>query len=238
MLMCPTAKCPTVGSRRNVVEDALLDALQQWLSEYKLDLSKATAENDSDSDSIRTAQSQISKTQKALDTMLQQKSNLYDFLEQGIYTQEIFLERSRILSARITDAENQISTLSEHIAALERRNTAHKELIPKIQGILDIYNTLDTPSEKNALLKTVLNHVVYSKSIGGRWGESDLDLYIYPKLPHTATEREPAKFSKGSSSQLSNHNLWKLPPRERTQILYRNHQTYVKDTCRLTGVFN
>ena len=48
--------------------------------------------------------------------------------------------------------------------------------------MLDVYATLRTPAEKNALLKTVLDHVVYFKSQGGAWRESDMQLYVYPKI--------------------------------------------------------
>ena len=39
-----------------------------------------------------------------------------------------------------------------------------------------------TAQAQNALLKTVLDHVVYFKSQGGAWRESDMRLYVYPKI--------------------------------------------------------
>lgn len=182
LLMCPTAKCPTVSSRRDTVEQALLLALKKWLADYTLDLSQISPA-DNAAQTIPAVTDQLARLERSLATLHQQKQTLYDFLEQGIYSQDVFLERSRILAERITDAEAQHRTLSHHLDALNQARTAQKMLIPQVQNVLDIYDTLTTPAEKNALLKTVLDHAVYAKSTGGKWQESDLCLYIYPKLP-------------------------------------------------------
>ena len=181
LVMCPTAKCPTVGSRRDVVEDALLQSLRAWLQNYKIDLGSIESAN-STAEAIRNAEQQISKLTKVLNTLHQQREKLYDLLEQGVYTQDVFLDRSRVLASRITEAESQFKTLSDHMASLQKSNDVQKQLIPQVQNVLDIYDTLTTPAEKNAMLKAVLKHVVYFKSVGGKWKESDLKLYIYPKL--------------------------------------------------------
>ena len=183
MVMCPTAKCPTMGSRRDVVEAALLDSLRTWLKAYQLDLESACSSPAETQDAVQHAALQIARLQKNLDTLNQQRGKLCDFLEQGIYSQDVFLERSRVLASRIVQAEAQLETLSGHLDTLRQSHDAQRDLFPHIQNILDIYDMLETPAEKNALLKSVLHHAVYSKSTGGQWRESDLKLYIYPKLP-------------------------------------------------------
>ena len=183
MVICPTSQCPTMGSRRDVVETALLNSLQQWLKDYQPDLEHKDPASDDTQASIQRTEFQIAKIQRNLDTMNQQRGKLYDFLEQGIYSQDVFWERSHVLASRISDAEMQLDTLSDHLNILKQSAAAQKDLVPRVQNILDIYNILETPAEKNALLKSVLHHAVYSKSTGGQWRESDLKLYIYPKLP-------------------------------------------------------
>lgn len=111
-----------------------------------------------------------------------QKGSLYDLLEQGLYSKDVFLERSRVLAARITETERQIETLRKHLGALRQAELTRKSVAPSIQNVLDVYATLGTPAEKNALLKTVLDHAVYFKSQGGAWRESDMRLYVYPKI--------------------------------------------------------
>lgn len=181
MVMCPTPKCPTMGSRRDVVEAALLAALREWLEDYTLRLdSLDLAQDDA---AIRTAKAQLANVQKQMDTLEQQKERLFDLLEQGIYTQEVFLTRSRTIATRISECNAQLETLSSHTEALQRMSDIRQSLIPQVQNVLDIYDTLETPAEKNALLKTVLEYAVYSKTTGGQWHESDLKLYLYPRLP-------------------------------------------------------
>jgi hypothetical protein len=57
--------------------------------------------------------------------------------------------------------------------------------IPKIEKILQLYKSTDDPVLKNKLLKEVLDKVVYTKTVNGRWHNSpgDFELVLYPKLP-------------------------------------------------------
>ena len=183
MVMCPTPKCPTVGSRRDVTEAALLDALRSWLQSYQI---AAEAQKTSDVQgnmlSVKSAEKALSRAKKGLDGLMQQKNRLFDLLEQGVYTNDVFLERSRVLAGRITEAEQQVASVREQLVALRKAEMTRNSLAPRIQNVLDIYDTLETPAEKNALLKTVLDHVIYSKTVGGRYRENNLQLYVYPKI--------------------------------------------------------
>ena len=184
MVMCPTAKCPTVGSRRDVAEAALLDAMRTWLKSYQVS-SKAQENARGNNDavpSVKSVESAISRARKGLDGLKQQKSRLFDLLEQGIYTNDVFMERSRVLAGRIAEAEKQVEALREHLIAMRKAELTRKSIAPRIQNVLDVYDTLETPAEKNALLKTVLDHVVYSKTVGGRYQENNLQLFVYPKI--------------------------------------------------------
>lgn len=181
MVMCPTAKCPTVGSRRDVAEAALLEALEAWLQNYQVSAKAQAAGQDLEStDTIKKA---LAQARKSLSGLEQQKSRLYDLVEQGVYTHEVFLERSRVLAGRISDAEKQVDALREHLAALKQAELARTSIVPRIQHVLDVYYTLETPEEKNRLLKTALDHVIYVKTVGGRYQDSDLQLYVFPKIP-------------------------------------------------------
>lgn len=181
MIMCPTAKCPTVGSRRDVTEAALLEALETWLENYHLS-AQAQAAAGNDLESVDTIKKALSQVRKSLAGLEQQKNRLYDLLEQGVYTHEVFLERSRILSGRISDTEKQIESLRDHLSALNQAELARASVVPRIQNVLEIYHTLETPEEKNRLLKTALDHVIYSKTMGGRYQENNLKLYVFPKI--------------------------------------------------------
>ena len=179
-LYCSTPGCSCVSSRFDTVEEAVLSSLRDWLSAYEVEVSSRTAQQDAKG--IRSAERTIEQAQKNLKALTEQKSRLYDLLEQGLYSQELFLERSHTLAQRISDAERTISTTQKQLAALRSAQDARLALIPNIQHVLDTFPQLDSPAEKNALLHTVLDHAVYQKSVGGRYAESDLKLYLYPKV--------------------------------------------------------
>ena len=133
--------------------------------------------------SIKTAEKALSRVRKSLKDLEQQKGRLFDLLEQGVYTNDVFLERSRLLTNRISEAEHQESVLRDHLASLRKTELIQRGIAPSIQNVLDIYDTLETVAEKNALLKTVLDHVVYTKTVASRFGKTDLKLYVFPKIP-------------------------------------------------------
>lgn len=126
------------------------------------------------------------KRARAFPGLEQQKSRLYDLVEQGVYTHEVFLERSRVLAGRISDTEKQVDALREHLAALKQAELARTSIVPRIQHVLDVYYTLETPEEKNRLLKTALDHVIYVKTVGGRYQDSDLAALCFPQDPRAA----------------------------------------------------
>lgn len=178
MLMCPTPKCETKGSRRDVVEKALMDGLENWLQNYQLKIAHQEKSGEEHAELERA----LASAEMSLTKLNTQKGNLFDLLEQGVYTQEIFLERSRLLAARISEAEKAAQNLRKHLAALNNVKQARRQLIPRIKSVLEIYDSLTNPADRNALLKSVLDHAVYSKTIGGQWKQSNMQLFVYPKL--------------------------------------------------------
>lgn len=180
MLMCPTKDCPTKGSVLEEVECSLLDAIRLWLAQYKV-----SAESEPASDHGRSVQNAIRAVTRFsgnLSTLQKQRDSLYDLLEQGVYTTALFLERSNAISAKIADAKQ---VLAEAQACLDsEQSLAENQLtiIPQIENILDQYTTLDTPQEKNELLKRALFKVIYTKTQGGRYAHSDMSLTVEPKI--------------------------------------------------------
>lgn len=188
MLLCPTPNCPTVGSRLDAVETALLDSLQDWMQTYKLSADAQKNGSVAGDEDVRAMERAIKKSEAGLATLQKQKSSLYDLLEQGVYTQTVFLERSRILAGKIGAAETQLTELHAHLSAIRRAELARKSTVPRIRHVLSVYDRLGTAAEKNALLKTVLDHAVYAKTVGGRYRESDLRLFVFPRLTPFGSE--------------------------------------------------
>ena len=182
MLICAYPYCDTKGSQLDVVEDAALDALRDIIEALRVGADtvqgKSTIEEE-----MRLLKAGRKATEKELATISQQQSRLYDLLERGIYSEDVFLQRSAELGRRKAEAEAKLADIRQRQTALEQTDRNRKEIIPRIQHVLDVYRSCETAQEKNDLLKTVVQRIEYSKTKGGRWQESDLQLHVYPKLP-------------------------------------------------------
>jgi len=180
-LMCTYTSCSTVSSDLSAVEAALLDALRVWYAEMSAgDFSAGEA-----SDELTVAQGRVAGYKKELDRLRKQISRAYDLVEQGVYTPEVFLQRSRDLSASIEAAERAQAEAEQDEARLRASIEARQLQVPHLRHVLDAYSADLSPEEKNALLRTVLDHVEYTKTNRERWGNgSDMRLKLYPAIPY------------------------------------------------------
>lgn len=185
-LMCPNPYCENVSSSLRHVEAELLSSLQQWLDEYKLNIMEsgknkpATSLNLSKKE-LEETESSIAKTKKQIDT-------LYNLLEQEVYTADVFLERSRTLYDTLESLENSKESLIKKIKEEDQRKNVKMTLIPKIEHLLSVYDSVESPVTKNTMLKEVIHHVYYKKEAGAKWNrkkglDEDFALKLYPHLP-------------------------------------------------------
>lgn len=175
MVMCPTANCPTVGSRRDLVEQLVLKSLSEWLKDDWFQIEQLPS-NDS------RFERELLSVHKNLEKLNTQKTKLYELLEQGIYGKDVFIERFLILEEKIKEAESTEHNLQSHLKTVKDAGYQSNPKVSPNQNIRNLYYALPNPADQNALLKSVLDHVIYKKSTGGQWKRSDLELYIYPKV--------------------------------------------------------
>ena len=128
----------------------------------------------------------IENLKKKLSTLKTQISNIYDLLEQGIYDIDTFTERSSTLKNQITEIETKINTQEKEYEKEKQIINAHEIIVPKIHGILESYDKMDTITEKNNALCSILEKVTYIKT-SRRKKDSTQDTFqitIFPKVPH------------------------------------------------------
>lgn len=172
--------CHNKASVYELVENRIILELGKWLNTYKSDI-----ENQPSSSNEKTVISMnrnvLKNLQKELDGIQQQKSKLHDLLEREIYDEDTYLERNKILGDKSATLQEEIEKVSLVIEQEEYVIKVQHSIIPAVESVLEIYPLLDDPVEKNSILKSVLEKVVYNKErhqIG-----DDFDLTIYPKLP-------------------------------------------------------
>lgn len=167
-----------ISSSYYIIEEKILLSLKELLAEYKL-----TYKNNSVDDSIillENINKSIEKVENDIKTSENQKSKLYDLLEQGIYDNNTFLNRSKNLAERLQQLNLKLVELlnkKDHILNLKNKK---ENLIPKIQNVIDTYYETDDISSKNKLLRSVLEKIAYYKEKGNK--PDEFELILYPKL--------------------------------------------------------
>ena len=181
-LICDGPTCTNVSSHLHLVEQRLLDSLESWLKEHKLKYKKQKKNNNNLENEILNKAIQDLDTE--LETLNNQLNNMYDLLEQGIYSTEVFMKRSKLVSTKIDSLKKDKDNLLKKIDLQEEKELHKEMLIPKIENIIKSYWTLNEPADKNKLLKEVIEKALYCKTASGRWHNrpDDFELEIYLKL--------------------------------------------------------
>jgi len=183
-LVCHNPECNNVSTPLHLVEERLTAALRAWLDNYKLDWSQAKMKQDSTTKSnlLEEAIDRTRTERKELDVQL---TNTYDLLERGVYTTEIFLERSKSISERIVQTQSELAYLQNELEQEKNTKVKMNEIIPRLEKIMELYDALKTAGDKNRLLKEILEKAVYVKEKSGAYrgtSADDFELTIYPKL--------------------------------------------------------
>lgn len=179
VLMCQTRGCATIGSPLDLVEKRLLEVLEEWVDGYQLDPSQSI------DDKIPEKESLLSSAVSSRDLLLKQRGNLYDLLEQGIYSNEIFIERSQELQKRIEEAEDQILMLNCDLEYEKEKQANINNFIPSCKDLLANYWDLSVP-DRNKALKLLIDRVEYKKTARNKKGMADIptfELTLKPRIP-------------------------------------------------------
>lgn len=182
-LMCPYTSCSTVSSKLSLVEKAVIDGIEEIVEEYKLNNDISVSSKDIDL-GIVSKQNLIHEKESELERLNNQKAKQYDLLEQGIYTTEVFLERSKAISESIQTCSGAIEKLREEISHDKTIIEQQSAFIPRCEELLDNYWSLDMES-RNKMLKSLIDKVIYtkdSKNAYGRGNEIKFELDIFPKI--------------------------------------------------------
>lgn len=181
-LICSNSKCDNISSKLYIVENKIIESLKIWLENYKVNYE---IKNNSSTDNNKILELSISSTKKELEKEVSKLNKIYDFLENGIYCKDEFINRSRSLKDNIESLENKLKNYIELSNKNNEIKQQKKAMIPKLENILDLYPNLETAEDKNILLKSILAKVTYLKTEKAIKNDSDptnFELHIYPKL--------------------------------------------------------
>ncbi|MFL0246004.1 recombinase family protein [Candidatus Clostridium stratigraminis] len=190
-LMCQTPKCPCVSSHLNIVETKLLEALEDWLAEYKLQWNIGNKPKKTKNSMLDKFNKSLKDLNTEMDKLAKQQSSLDDLLEQGVYTVDKYKQRTQELEKRIKQVQDDRKVIEELIKTEETREVNRTLIIPTVERVIETYHALPTAQARNDLLKEVLEKVEYTKTKGGRWHNSpdDFKLRLFPKLPRSSYDK-------------------------------------------------
>ena len=183
-LICPQSGCNNISSYLSYVEDRILVSLQQWLNDYKLKLSIENKENISNNE-IEVKKLNVKRLDEEIKVLNKQMNNIHDLLEQGIYSTETFIERSKIINDKLTELRANLKIANKELEEDSRVQRNIIEFIPKVEHVLEVYDQVKDPEVKNALLDEVVSKAVYTKSkrVGKDKNFDNFELIVYPRIP-------------------------------------------------------
>ena len=155
-LLCAYSQCRgvTVGASFEEVDNAVLSAFRYRIEKLsELSDSQQAKHEELTPDQRKPIETELDKARK-------QQDKLYDLLEQGIYDANTFLERSKILGEKVKILETALAEIESHS---EPERLPVKELKVRLQYVLDNFENA-VPDQKNAMLKSVVRKIYYTKT--------------------------------------------------------------------------
>lgn len=182
-LVCKARNCHNVSTPLHIVEAAVINAIKKWVVDYEYQWEQKQL---SPQDNTAPMIAAKSEQEKELATLTKQLNTAHDLLEQEVYTVTQFADRAKTLNNRITECEESIRKIDEQLSQANNDAEIIKDFVPKVKSLLDGYDTLKTPAEKNKVLKEIIEKVVYNKEKSAAYkgvAVDDFELELFVRLP-------------------------------------------------------
>lgn len=175
-LLCNNqVRCGTKSASFDVVYSALISALREMISDFSFKL-----RHDQSRSLFEIQMNIINNLNNELKSLEKKQDELYNLLEDGIYSKEVFLKRNEKLAESRSELEQKIKKAKENTA----RPINYQERIIKFKQVLQALQDDDIPpKEKNRLLKQIIQRIDYSRDSTNRtrWDTSKPTLEIHLK---------------------------------------------------------
>lgn len=169
VIRCMTPNCKTSAIYLKIVENELLEILKSWNVTYEAPAPQPV--------SVENTQ-QRNDLLRQLETISAQLTRAQELVELGVYTPSEYITRRDTL-------QGEQKALHAKLDKLTRKTPgeARAAILPEIQRVLDAYPMAQSAEDKNALLRSVIDHVVYHKTEsakGGQKSDNLLSLDVFP----------------------------------------------------------
>ena len=179
-LSCKT--CYKVAAvKLDIFESEVLNSLDSILNTYKLYLND-DIESFDDSSKLNSYLNLLKQLEKESITLINQKEKLHELLEKGIYDIDTYLDRSKVLAEKIENNKNSIDKVKNDIEYESTHSIDISEVVPKLENLLELYPKTNNIAEKNQLLKTVIDSIIYHKEKKQRNGKFEIDINFKSRI--------------------------------------------------------
>lgn len=184
-LKCSNHYCKNVSSPLYLVEKKVIQFLGEWLESYDLNIGNCEDLFTVDLE-ISLKESALRSEEKALSALKKQLDNAYTLVEKGIYTPEIFMERSKVLNEQISEKEFSVDKLNADYNDALLAKQSREEFVPKIRKVVDTYWEVDDMQLRNQMLREIIEKIDYRKEKPNTRGDrenANFTLNVFPKIP-------------------------------------------------------
>lgn len=183
ILMCCNSKCDNVSSKLYIVENKITESLKIWLENYKVNYKNLQDSTKTDNKMLERS---IIFTKKEIEKENAKLDKIYDFLENGVYSRDDFINRSKSIKDAVQSLEKKLKEYQDLLSKNEKIQNQKKVIIPKLENVIDLYDKLENAEDKNILLKSIIAKVTYlktEKASKKNSNHNNFELHIYPKIP-------------------------------------------------------
>lgn len=170
ILQCPDFNCKNVSSNLDAVEAAVIKNLEEKLKEYKYFLDnyeqEAKKKKTNNEKRLKQIENKLDKIRIAL------RNARRDYNEEK-FSYEEYLEDKNYYESQIEELEKEKEKLSNKDE--EEIIIQYKKAVPVLANCIKCYNTLTSISDKNELLKSFIEKIVYKKTKRMNWKRNDKD---------------------------------------------------------------
>lgn len=169
-LMCTNRGC-NKSSKVSIIEKRILQMLKDEIDKNKLNVLPEDIPSD---DFLIHSNNIIKACENELLKLNKQKNILHDLLEQGVYNIDTFMERSNAIQSKIDEMEAILKKTQKEINGTDRKAVPFDTL----EYFVDVYEAICDISEKNALLKKIIDRIEYRKEKNQRLDEFTLNVWL------------------------------------------------------------
>lgn len=173
-LICTTRGCPTVSSNMDEVTDLVLQSMVQWLQKFEL----SAGPLEDFLPNIGEKHLRLSAIERSLKKLQARENRAFELVETDVYSPEDFRERRQALTNERAALISERTAIQSEIEQGKLMIQQRTHIVPHMQHAVDTFYECDTCLEQNQLLKSILDHITYTKTIRRTRANNATDLHV------------------------------------------------------------